>query len=354
MDKGKPTARGRVTRRARRALALALLFALCTALQGCLATSLLSFLPFLPKFTSTALSGAHFLYTYAMDGRSTRDMVADKAITVQAKAALAQGGVDDAVNVTVHCFSGHVFLVGEMDGAEDRDAAVRAVADISGVKTVTPVVRLAGQHPAGPAQCNSAQAYITAQQIYAQTMAETALDSSNLEIGQVGCDMVLLGLIDSAAEANRILATAQEIAGPARVRSYMVVTDDPALTPALAMVAPPETRPAPETLLADAGARRAAPAAATSDAPDAQPIAFSAPEPMAPAPELRYVNTAVNVRASRTSKARISARLNPGDQVGVRFLKDNWYAVYAPGALAQNEEQALGFVFAPLLLRPES
>lgn len=56
-----------------------------------------------------------------------------------------------------------------------------------------------------------------------------------------------------------------------------------------------------------------------------------------------------NIRAARSIEAKITGRLNPGDLVRADFLKDGWYAVFAPDELKRNESGARGYVFAPRL-----
>ncbi len=65
--------------------------------------------------------------------------------------------------------------------------------------------------------------------------------------------------------------------------------------------------------------------------------------------ELRFTETAVNIRADRSIYSKVVGKLRPGDSVKVDFLRDNWYAVFSPGESIRDESYALGYVYAPFL-----
>jgi hypothetical protein len=56
-----------------------------------------------------------------------------------------------------------------------------------------------------------------------------------------------------------------------------------------------------------------------------------------------------NIRAARSIEAKITGQLNAGDRVRADFLKDGWYAVFAPDELKRTESGARGYVFAQRL-----
>ena len=65
--------------------------------------------------------------------------------------------------------------------------------------------------------------------------------------------------------------------------------------------------------------------------------------------ELRTVHTRVRIRADRTTNSDIVGMLEEGDAVLADHLKDDWYAVFHPDAASREAEDALGYVYAPLL-----
>jgi hypothetical protein len=65
--------------------------------------------------------------------------------------------------------------------------------------------------------------------------------------------------------------------------------------------------------------------------------------------ELRTVHTRVRIRADRSTDSDIVGMLEKGDAVLADQLEDDWYAVYAPDVAGRAPDEALGYVYAPLL-----
>ena len=64
---------------------------------------------------------------------------------------------------------------------------------------------------------------------------------------------------------------------------------------------------------------------------------------------LKCVDETVNVREQRSTDSRIVLRLKPGDVVKVDFLDGSWWAVFSVYEPVRSEENAMGYVYAPLL-----
>ena len=79
-------------------------------------------------------------------------------------------------------------------------------------------------------------------------------------------------------------------------------------------------------------------------------IGAEAPESsMLASGELRTVHTRVRIRADRSTESDIVGMLEKGDAVLADQLEDDWYAVYTPDVTSRAAEDALGYVYAPLL-----
>ena len=64
---------------------------------------------------------------------------------------------------------------------------------------------------------------------------------------------------------------------------------------------------------------------------------------------IRYVHSTTNIRRERTTKSRVVGQLKAGQKVKADFREDNWYAVFEVEETIQDESEALGYVYAPLL-----
>ncbi|MFH1079594.1 MAG: AMIN domain-containing protein [Pseudomonadota bacterium] len=65
--------------------------------------------------------------------------------------------------------------------------------------------------------------------------------------------------------------------------------------------------------------------------------------------KIMSVQEKTNIRAARSIHAKISGLLNAGDRVRADFLKDGWYAVFAPDEQKRVKSRARGYVHASRL-----
>jgi len=64
---------------------------------------------------------------------------------------------------------------------------------------------------------------------------------------------------------------------------------------------------------------------------------------------IAQVEKTVNIRKGRTITSEATGKLYPGGNFKVGFLYRNWYAVFTLDQKADNESEALGYVYAPYL-----
>jgi len=65
--------------------------------------------------------------------------------------------------------------------------------------------------------------------------------------------------------------------------------------------------------------------------------------------EIKYTDKVINIRQERSTMSAIVKKLQPGDKFKVGFLRKNWYAVFSSDKQPTNENEAIGYIFAPLL-----
>jgi Bacterial SH3 domain. len=66
--------------------------------------------------------------------------------------------------------------------------------------------------------------------------------------------------------------------------------------------------------------------------------------------EIRYPDRPLNLRASRSAKARWVGSLYPGQKVRIAFMKDGWVAIFEPGETRADESAAVGYSNAKYLV----
>lgn len=65
--------------------------------------------------------------------------------------------------------------------------------------------------------------------------------------------------------------------------------------------------------------------------------------------KLKYAVSRANIREKPSKASKIVGKLQAGERVKAGFLKNGWYAVFDPEETEFGEDEALGYVFAPLL-----
>jgi osmotically-inducible protein OsmY len=137
----------------------------------------------------------------------------DAGIKTAITSALLTQNPTKANDVGVHCFRGHVFLVGEAD-AEFRRFAVASAREVEGVETVTPQ-----WFPAGTADTAGDTAMEAAIAEQLRPLAASSLSQITVDVW--GGHAVLLGILPDAQRISQALAVTRSTAGVKDVTSYL-------------------------------------------------------------------------------------------------------------------------------------
>lgn len=138
----------------------------------------------------------------------------DAGIKTGITSALLKQSATRANDVDVHCFRGHVFLVGEAD-KEFRVFALDTARNTQGVVHVT-----THWFPSGTAATADDAALEAA--IAQKVHSFAGGPSSQLAIDAWGGNIVLTGIVPSQAEINKAIAAAKGTSGVKSVTSYLV------------------------------------------------------------------------------------------------------------------------------------
>ena len=151
------------------------------------------------------------------DSEQERDLSSqydDAGIKTGITSALLKESATRANDVDVHCFRGHVFLVGEAD-KEFRAFALDTARNTKGVVHVT-----THWFPSGTASTADDAAIKAAVAQKVNSLA--GAPSSQLAIDAWGGNIVLTGVVPTQAEINKAIAAAKGTSGVKSVTSYLV------------------------------------------------------------------------------------------------------------------------------------
>jgi hyperosmotically inducible protein len=137
----------------------------------------------------------------------------DASIKTSITSQLLKIDASKANDVNVHCFNGHVFLIGEADEAF-REKAVDEAEAAAGVVHVT-----THWFPTGTASTADDAAVENA--IEAGKVFSDDIDSRRVAVDVWGGNVVLTGIVSRQAEIDRAMRTIRAIDGVKRVTSYL-------------------------------------------------------------------------------------------------------------------------------------
>jgi len=165
----------------------------------------------------TGYSTTGVIYSVAADERQPTSIISDNVIVANLKKILIEDSGLKALDLSVYCYNGNVFLIGETDTEEQEEKAVKKAKGIDGVKSVeTYILPKKKYHSCGLTDNLAMKA-----ELEAEFLADPGIWSSSIDVKVVQCRIVLLGIAESKSEMNKAVAAAKSIEGNRGVRSYL-------------------------------------------------------------------------------------------------------------------------------------
>ena len=158
------------------------------------------------------------VYSTASDERLVDTMGSDNAISGLIKKDLMAERFADGWNISVHCFYGHVFLVGECP-KEMRAKAVKIAKRDKRVRSVT-------THWFSP-RVGETNNFVMATKLRSALIATGNLNSTRIETEVNSDRVVLLGVANDSGERKTAVRAAREVNGVLTVTSYIMLPIKP-------------------------------------------------------------------------------------------------------------------------------
>lgn len=151
------------------------------------------------------------------DKRLLDTQTEDTILAADIKAALIKDKITNAMDISVYCFYGNVFLVGE--ASPEMQAKAIAIARSYKPKSVTP-----HWFPKGKGERSD---IMLATNLRAALIGTRGLSSTRIETKVNGGRVVLLGVVHDDAEKQLAINTARKIKGVSSVTSYLMLPPKP-------------------------------------------------------------------------------------------------------------------------------
>ena len=185
------------------------------AKRGCFLKRLMYLLGIIMMILMTF--GCTTIYTASVDERNVKTIYQDTEI----KTVIVKRFYDDesikTLDISVACYNGHVFLIGEYEKPIQRTNAIKIANGIEGVKSVTQYILPKKKDPA----CGTTKNLELTANVKAKLIQDKNIWSTNVDVKTIQCIVVLYGLVGSKTEINKVISHAKSVEGVRSVKSFL-------------------------------------------------------------------------------------------------------------------------------------
>lgn len=180
-------------------------------------------LPLLSGCAGVVVGAAAVTGHSVLEQRTTKDALSDADIRIQLNEKLLNHSSRLFSNVSTEVVEGRVLLTGSVPRREDRIDAGRLAWEVAGVREVANEIEVG--------EDVTAKAFLEdvwiSSQLRARLVADQGVNSVNYNIETVNKTVHLIGLAQSRAELESVVAIARKVPGVKRVVSHVLTVDDP-------------------------------------------------------------------------------------------------------------------------------
>jgi hyperosmotically inducible periplasmic protein len=157
------------------------------------------------------------VYNAAVDERPVGTIADDTVIKGKIiKRFLADDKIK-TLDISVGCYRGHVYLVGQYDEPIQKDRAIEIAKQVDGVKRLTTYLLPKKKND----YCGLEDNLKIEGKVNAKLIEDKDIWSTNIDVKSVQCHIVLYGLVGSKAEITKAVAHAKSVGGTRGVTSFL-------------------------------------------------------------------------------------------------------------------------------------
>ncbi|MDP3426509.1 MAG: BON domain-containing protein [Humidesulfovibrio sp.] len=165
----------------------------------------------------SSLSGCGTIYRASVDERDVGTFVDDSRIESSVRARIINDPMVKLRDVSVNSYLGTVYLVGEFDADQQKMRAVRLAREVNGVRRVTIIPFQKRVDPT----CGTTGDLALYAKIKKNLVEDQDIWSTQVDVKVVQCNVVVLGLVKSQHDADRIVAHANAVQGVYTVQNFI-------------------------------------------------------------------------------------------------------------------------------------
>lgn len=163
------------------------------------------------------LAGCGTVYKAAVDERDLNTFVDDGRIESSVRARILNDDMVKLRDLSVNSYLGTVYLVGEFESDRQKLRAVKLAREVAGVRRVSVVPFEKRENP----DCGTADDLALYARIKARLVEDTTIWSTQVDVKTVQCNAVILGLVASQRDADKIVEHVNSTEGVRSVLNLM-------------------------------------------------------------------------------------------------------------------------------------
>lgn len=163
------------------------------------------------------LTGCGTIYKAALDERDLGTFVDDGRIESSVRARFLNDDTVKLRDLSVNSYLGVVYVVGEFESDRQKMRAVKLAREVSGVRKVSIVPFQKVDDPA----CGTADDLALYAKIKAALVQDADVWSTKVDVKTVQCNAVVLGLVPSQRDADRIMGHVSSVEGVRTAQNLM-------------------------------------------------------------------------------------------------------------------------------------
>ncbi len=156
-------------------------------------------------------------YDAAVTDRKVETYAKDESIEAEIASKMIADDTAKFMDVSVFCYSGNVYLVGEYETDKQKERAITIARGVNGVTSVTPYI-LAKREVKG---CGSTDNVTITSQVKTKLIGDKDIWSTNVDVKTVQCNVVLLGVVGSKKEIDKSIAHTKSVKGVRGIKSFL-------------------------------------------------------------------------------------------------------------------------------------
>ena len=165
------------------------------------------------------MTGCTTIYKSAVDERSLGEQFNDQSITMSIRKKFTEDEKIKYFDISTYVYNGHVYLVGEYETADQKKQAVKLAGQVEGVKSVTDyfLPKKKGD------KCGSMNNIELLAKVKEGLISDMDISSTQIEVKAIQCNIILLGLVDSADDIKKANTYAKNVKGVRSVKSFLKI-----------------------------------------------------------------------------------------------------------------------------------